>query len=80
METIMTREEFAKEVEWFCSYYERPNLNETMFKLWFYLSEKYTKAEFSKALARHIEYDEFPNFPAYGKIYQQLIKIRRPIQ
>lgn len=75
----MVKEEFVSELQWFTDYYKYDMLKEQS-HIWFMLSKEYTQRDFHQALIEHIRTDEFPTFPAYGKIYQQLIKIKRPIQ
>lgn len=73
----MNEEQFISEIAWFCEYYSGYVMNSRMIKVWFALATRYTQGQLRQAMMDHIKNDENPNFPAFGKIYKQLIKIKR---
>jgi hypothetical protein len=76
----MKEEEFLGEMKWFCEYYSEFKPNKRLIKVWIVLTSTYTVDQLRRAMMEHIKVDDNPNFPAFGKIYQQLIKIKRVAQ
>jgi hypothetical protein len=67
----MTKEEFFPVIGEFLEFYDH-KFSDTQTKIWFNTFEPYSIEIFSNALSEHIAHDEFPGFPAIGKIMKNL--------
>jgi hypothetical protein len=67
----MTREEMKRELEWFAAYYDA-KLNKAKAEVWFELFKDRSVERFHTALMKHVQNDQYPTFPAAGKITELL--------